>query len=360
MPDDRIETRAAARQRQLLWAALAIVALWIVVKLSPILSPFLFAAILAYICNPAVSALARRGLPRSLGSLLMLLLVGLVVAGLVLVIVPLVQEQAVRIAAKVPAAVEAFNRDFSPWLKKRLGIDLRLDPVGLSKFANEHRAQLEAIAGNLVDSITSRGLALIGLVASLFLIPVVMFYLLADWNGLLARLGELIPRRWQARATALAGEVDSVLGQFLRGQIAVMVVLAIYYSLGLAIAGLDFALPVGLLTGLLVFIPYLGFGLGLLLAVLTALLQAGGLGPLLGVAIVYGAGQMLESFFLTPYLVGEKIGLHPVAVIFALLAFGQLFGFFGVLLALPASAALLVGLRALRQEYLSSDFYVRP
>ena len=131
-----------------------------------------------------------------------------------------------------------------------------------------------------------------------------------------------------------------MLAQFLRGQILVMLALALYYSVALSIAGLPSAVTIGILTGLLVFIPYLGFALGLILALLVAVLQFAGIGPIVAVLIVFGIGQMLESFLLTPFLVGDRIGLHPLAVIFALMAFGQLFGFFGILLALPASAAL--------------------
>ena len=174
---------------------------------------------------------------------------------------------------------------------------------------------------------------------------------------LVGRLLEFVPPRFQERARRTGGEVDAVLAEFLRGQLLVMVILAAYYSLGLWLVGLNFALPVGLLTGLLVFVPYVGYGSGLALACLAALAQFDGWGTPLGVAAVFGLGQVLESFILTPLLVGDRIGLHPIAVIFALLAFGQLFGFFGILLALPASAALLVGLRQLKAAYLASPFY---
>jgi predicted PurR-regulated permease PerM len=157
--------------------------------------------------------------------------------------------------------------------------------------------------------------------------------------------------------TSIAKEVDSLLAQYLRGQLLVMLLLAAYYSVGLAVAGFDVALPVGLLTGLLVFIPYIGFSVGLLLAIVAAVLQFDTAHGLIAVAIVYGLGQFIESFYLTPRLVGERIGLHPLAVIFALLAFGQLFGFVGVLLALPASAILLVVFGRLRRHYLNSSFY---
>jgi predicted PurR-regulated permease PerM len=184
-----------------------------------------------------------------------------------------------------------------------------------------------------------------------------MFYLLRDWNRIVKRIDDLLPRRWLPRVRAIAKEIDKVLAEFLRGQLLVMGVLAVYYSVGLTLAGLQFALPIGILTGLLVFIPYVGFGMGLILGVLAALLQWSGWSGFLAVLAVYGIGQLLENYVLVPFLVGDRIGLHPLAVIFALLAFGQLFGFAGVLLALPVSAALLVGLRHLRQTYLTSDLY---
>jgi predicted PurR-regulated permease PerM len=198
---------------------------------------------------------------------------------------------------------------------------------------------------------------LIALLINLVLIPVVMFYLLRDWPILVTRLDELTPRRWLTKTRTVAREIDNVLGEFIRGQLSVMVVLATYYAVGLTIAGLQFALPIGILTGLLVFIPYVGFGLGLVLGLLAAVLQWHGLPGFVAVLAVYGIGQILEGYVLIPWLVGDRIGLHPLAVIFALLAFGQLFGFAGVLLALPVSAALLVGLRHLRAEYHESPLY---
>jgi predicted PurR-regulated permease PerM len=186
---------------------------------------------------------------------------------------------------------------------------------------------------------------------------VVLFYLLLDWPYLLVRIRTLLPRRWEPDVMRLASEIDALLSQFLRGQLLVMFILAAYYATALAIAGFDVALPVGILTGLLIFIPYVGYGIGLLLAIASAMLQFEPGYGLLAVAIIYGTGQVVEGFFLTPRLVGERIGLHPLAVIFALMAFGQVFGFVGVLIALPASAALLVGLKRLRSRYLASDFY---
>jgi predicted PurR-regulated permease PerM len=186
---------------------------------------------------------------------------------------------------------------------------------------------------------------------------VVMFYLLRDWPLLAARIDDLVPRRWQPKVRQISAEIDTVLAEFLRGQLLVMVVLAVYYSIALSIVGLERGIAIGVLTGLLVFIPYVGFGLGLVLGVAAALLQWHGVPGFLAVLGVYGAGQLLENYVLVPSLVGDRIGLHPLAVIFALLAFGQLFGFAGVLLALPVSAAMLVGLRHLRAAYVVSPVY---
>jgi len=219
---------------------------------------------------------------------------------------------------------------------------------------------IQTVALNLYQSLKIGGVALFGLLVNLMLAPVVMFYLLLDWHPLLARMENAIPRVWHAKAVALAHEVNSVLAQFLRGQVLVMLILAVYYSIALSIADLPSAIAIGLLTGLLIFIPYIGFATGFTLALLVAILQFDGFGPIIAVLVVFGIGQVLEGFLLTPFLVGERIGLHPLAVIFALMAFGQLFGFFGVLLALPASAALLVGLRELRVIYLASRFYQGP
>jgi predicted PurR-regulated permease PerM len=198
-------------------------------------------------------------------------------------------------------------------------------------------------------------------VGNAVLIPVALFYLLMDWERIMTLLHELIPPRLRGNVENFLTDVNAILGQYMRGQLLVMLILAGFYSLGLTLFGLDLALPIGIFTGLAMFVPYVGFGVGLVLALFAGLLQftaAKGLAPtLLMISVVYGGGQLLESFFLTPRLVGERIGLHPLAVIFALLAFGQLLGFVGVLIALPVSAVLLVAIQRLRQGYLASPLY---
>ena len=197
------------------------------------------------------------------------------------------------------------------------------------------------------------------MLGTVVLVPVVLFYFLLDAEPFVARLEDSLPRRWHGPTMAFLADIDAVLSQFLRGQLTVMLLLAVYYSVALTLAGFDSALPIGVLTGLLIFIPYLGFALGFVLAALAALLQFAGWTPALSMLGIYAVGYTIESFVLTPRLVGERIGLHPLAVIFALLAFGHVFGFFGVLVALPSSAMLLVGLRRVRARYLASAFYQR-
>lgn len=328
----------------------------LLLALSDVLAPFLFAALLAYAVNPLVNKLAEKGLPRSVGSALAILVFILLLIALVISVVPLLVELSGRIALRAPSLLSTLQTQILPWLHQKLGITITLDFPHLSAFIQEHANELRALVGKLASSIGKSGKSIFDGLVFAVLVPVVLYYLLVDWKVVTHRLNELIPRRWSFQANKMLTEIDDVLGQFLRGQLSVMLLLAIYYALTLWLAGLDFALPVGLITGLLIFIPYLGFSLGLILAVTTALLQDGG-NPILWVALIYGVGQVIEGFLLTPWLVGERIGLHPVAVIFALLAFGQLFGFAGLLLALPAAAALLVALRTLHQRYLASDYY---
>lgn len=348
----------AERPRQWLPIAAAVLAVgWLLAQLSGALSPFVAAALLAYACDPLVGRLEARGVQRAVGSALVILGCAIVFLGLVLSVVPLFIELSGRLATRLPALLALLQNEGLPWLKQKFGISLTLDLPHLSAFAQAHAGQLQALVGRLLASLTDGGKALLSLLTLAILVPVVLYYLLVDWPRLLARVDEGIPRRWHPEARRLLGEIDAVLGEFLRGQLLVMLLLAAYYAVALAVAGVEFALPLGLLTGLLIFIPYVGFSLGLVLALLSALLQGEGMGPAIAVAAIYGGGQLLESFVLTPWLVGERIGLHPVVVIFALLAFGNLFGFVGLLIALPAAACLLVALRAARARYLTSDLY---
>ncbi len=328
---------------------------WLIDQLGPVLTPFLFGAILAYLGLPAMAWLEARRMPRAAGAILVIVILIGAIALLALIVAPLVIAEVQKIGKALP---ELFNRAqtiWLPWVNERLGLTLALDFSQLRTLATEHSDVLGEFSKKLAGSLKLGGQFLLGLLINVMLIPVVMFYLLRDGPRLIASLDALTPSTWQGRVRHVAREIDAVLSEFLRGQGLVMLALAVYYSLALWLVGLDYALAVGLVTGLLVFIPYVGFGLGLTLGLLAALTQFSSPGPILLIALVFAGGQLLEGFLLVPNLVGDRIGLHPLAVIFALMAFGQLFGFVGILLALPASAVLLVLLRHLRQ-----DFAVEP
>lgn len=339
--------------------ALALVGLGLLFSLlSPILAPFLAAAMLAYIFAPMVSNLESRGISRTWGTLFAVLTLLLAIALFLLIVLPLFYKEAAQLSAQIPGFVEKLKTRAIPWADETLGIAITLDAASFRQFVTDNLTDASAIAKRVVSSVGVGGMALIGFLINLVLIPVVLFYVLRDWPQILRGIGGVVPRTMHVTVTTIVKEIDAILSEFLRGQLSVMLLMAVFYVLGLWIVGLEFALPVGLITGLLVFVPYLGSGTGLLLGTIAAIMQFPSFGGVLGVWAVFAIGQLLEGMVVTPWLVGDRIGLHPVAVLFALMAFGQVFGFFGVLLALPASAAILVGLRHLKANYESSRVYL--
>ena len=326
--------------------------LWL---LSPILAPFLAAAILAYIFDPLVDKLEARGVSRSIGTVIAVLLLLLAIVLLLLIVLPLFYKEISQLIQEFPGFVDKLKTSVIPWINEKVGVTITLDSSSLRQLITENASDASGIAKKIFASIGIGGLALVGFLINLLLIPVALFYLLRDWDILIASIDTAVPRGYHLTVTTISREIDAVLSEFLRGQLSVMLIMSVFYVAGLWLVGLNFALPVGLITGLLVFIPYLGSGTGLVLGTVAAVMQDPSLVPL--VLMVFGAGQMIEGFAVTPWLVGDRIGLHPLVVLFALLAFGQVFGFFGVLLALPASAAMLVGLRHLQAHYHQSSLY---
>jgi predicted PurR-regulated permease PerM len=351
-----------APQRQTLgWTAVGLLLLAVLAVLGPVLSPFAAAAVLAYVLQPGVAWLQQRRVPRPVGATLVLLVAALALVAVILILVPIVQVEVVQIRQRLPALAQTITERLLPWLREVTGLELTVDAAAIRAWLTRHLASAgEDWAAALFGYVRSGWSAAIEVLGLLFLVPVLAWYLLTDWPGMIARLGALVPPRWRQSSASLLGEIDALLGQYLRGQLLVMLALAAYYALALLAGGYSLWLPIGVLTGLLVAIPYLGFALGAAFALLTGMLELGPLRGLAVTAIVYGLGQVLESFILTPRLIGERIGLHPLAVILALMAFGALFGFVGVLLALPLAAMAAVGLRRLHGTYLASEFYRRP
>jgi predicted PurR-regulated permease PerM len=342
----------------LIWLGIAAAALWLVWLLGSILMPFLVGITLAYVLHPLVERLKRHHVPRALGAALAIIMALGLFVGLFLLLVPVVSQIVPLIREKFPLLLQTIVNWGTPLLA-RFDIQVNFDPASvretLSKYLSTHGEGWLAL---LLHSASVGGISLLVLLGNLVLIPVVAFYLLLDWSQTLQRLSELIPPRHRDPVLRFFHDCDVILGQYLRGQLLVMLILAFYYSAGLAIAGFSLALPVGIFTGLAVFVPYVGFGLGLLLALLTGALQFLSWYGVIAVAVVYGIGQLIESLYVTPRFVGHSIGLHPLLVIFILLAFGTLFGFWGVLLALPAGAVLLVVARRLLNWYRQSALYV--
>ena len=338
-------------------AALVMLALWL---LGPVLTPFAVAAVLAYALTPLVDKLdgAGRGrLPRVLAVLIVEVLFLLALLSMLLLVVPIFAKELPLLREQVPVLADRLNNSLGPWLAQ-FGIQVSLDVESIKAFVVKYlNANFEDAFGSVLSSVKLGGSVALAIIGNVVLIPVALFFLLKDWDRFVALLLELVPPKMRTSVDSFTAEADMVLGQYLRGQLLVMGVLAIYFSVALALFGFDLAVPVGVFTGLAFFIPYLGFGLGMVLAILAGILQFGSLYGVLVVAGVYGFGQLVESFYLTPRLVGERIGLHPLAVIFALLAFGQLLGFLGVLIALPASAVLLVAIRRVRASYMASKLY---
>jgi predicted PurR-regulated permease PerM len=342
------------------WLGVALLAAWVFWLLAPVLAPFVIAAVMAYVLHPLVlrlEGLAGGRLPRALTVVLVEALALLALLGLFLLLVPILVREWPLLQQQLPLLLDRLSAAVNPVLV-HLGLDVSLN-------LDDLKAQLVAyLSANredwwapLMSSLKLGGSVALAIAGYAVLVPVALFFMLYDWTRMVHLVVELVPPAWRGSFDSFMQESDEVLGEYLRGQLLVMLSLAFFYAVGLALFGLDLALPIGVFTGLAVFVPYLGFGLGLLLALLAGLLQMAPTEAFIMVAVVYGLGQLIESFVLTPRLVGERIGLHPLAVILALMAFGQLLGFVGVLIALPASAVLLVALRRLRRQYLQSDLY---
>lgn len=324
--------------------------------LAPVLTPFMAAAVLAYIGDPLVDRLEARRVPRTLGVVLVFVILTSLAVALLLIMIPMVERQITVMANKLPAYIDWLVHQALPAVASRLGIDVpSLDMAQIKQAMQQHWQSAGGLATQMLGSVTHSSMAFIAALANLVLIPVVTFYLLRDWDVLVTKIHGLLPIQLEPKITLIAKESDQVLGAFLRGQLLVMLALAIVYSIGLSLVGLDLAILIGLLAGVVSFVPYLGFIVGIVAAGFAAIMQFQELMPLVYVAIVFGIGQLLEGMVLTPMLVGDRIGLHPVAVMFAVLAGGQLFGFLGVLLALPVAAVIAVILRHLHEWYATSS-----
>ena len=355
----QVEHPAAHLARRWQWLLIAAIAGWLLWLLAPILTPFVFAAMLGWLGDPLVDRLEARGWSRQLSVVLVFSAMILAVVVALLLLVPMIERQLVTLFESLPRYRDWFIGTVLPWLEDKTGFELLgwLDPGRLFQLVREHWERAGGIAANVVGYISRSGFALLALVANIVLVPVLTFYFLRDWDVLVERVAALVPRDHTRTVGRLARESDDVLGAFLRGQFSVMLVLGVLYAIGLWAVGLDLGLLIGFIAGIVSFVPYLGPATGVVLGVIAALVQFGDFTHVALVLGVFGLGQVIESYWLTPKLVGDRIGLHPVAVIFAIMAGGQLFGFLGVLLALPVAAVANVLLRYAHERYTHSRLY---
>ena len=335
--------------------------IWLLVLLQPILMPFILGGLLAYLCDPIVERLQRWHVQRTVAVAIVVLGMLLIFIVAMLVLVPVLQRQVMIFIDTIPVIVAWFNEKAIPTIAKHAGVamneDWQINVQSLHTLITGHWQQAGDWAGNIFTTVSRSGLTLAMWVVNLLFIPVVMFYLLRDWNVIIARIRSLLPKRIEATVVSLSKQCDEVLGSFIRGQLLVIFCLAALYSVGLSIVGLKMAVLIGLIAGILNVVPNLGFAVGITTALLVALVQFQAPLPLVWVGVVFGICQLIEGMFLTPVLVGDKIGLHPVAVIFSVLAGGQLFGFLGILLALPVAAIIMVLLRYAHSHYEQSRLY---
>jgi len=340
------------------WLTIVTITLFLLYLLSPILLPFISAALLAYLGDPLVDRLEKMKLSRTLSVIIVFSSMFLILVPLLLFLIPLLQEQLTALLKKLPDYIHWASMNMQPMLENYLGINLpTLDVDQLKQIVADEWTNAGGFFKGLLRTVSHSGFIVAGWLANIVLIPVITFYLLRDWDHLVAYIHDLLPRSVEGEISLMAKESNEVLGAFLRGQMLVMLALGIIYSIGLRLVGVEFSLLIGLFAGLLSFIPYMGLIFGVIIAGVAVLFQTHDISNLLWVLLVFGVAQMIEGMFLTPVLVGDRIGLHPVAVIFAVLAGGQLFGFFGILLALPVFAVLAVLLRHARARYKGSKIY---
>lgn len=325
--------------------------------LSPILTPFFIASLLAYLGDPVVERLARLKMPRLVAALLVFFVLFSIFILMLLLLVPLLEHQIFSLIAQLPELFNWVQTVAIPWLNQNFGIQDYLNLQSLQNLLAKNWQQAGNFATTLIKVVSRSGYSFFLLLLNFILVPVVTFYLLRDWDKVMLGIQRLLPRQQEPTILKLARDCNDVIGAFFRGQLLVMLSLAIYYSIALSFLKLNYALLIGIMIGLIAIVPYLGFSLGIIIAVGTAFIQFHQWSHVVSVLIVFAIGHVLENYILSPMLVGDRIGLHPVAVIFAILAGGQIYGFIGVLLALPVAAVIVVLLRFVKDRYIASSIY---
>ncbi|MFD2261346.1 AI-2E family transporter [Lacibacterium aquatile] len=345
-------------QRQVIWAVLIACFLALIWLLSPILLPFVAGMAIAYVLDPSVDWLERQRVPRTLGAAIMIVVFFLTILLVLLLFVPLLQGQVTELIQRLPTMLTAL-RDRADSLLIDIQNEIGVAPEEMRSLRDQigDPGQALSYVAGLLGSVVAQGAAFVNIVSLVLITPVVAFYFLRDWDRLVDRIDMLLPRQHLEVAREQAREVDEILAGFVRGQALLCLSLGTFYAIGLTAVGLDFGLIIGMLAGILSFIPFVGAIVGGVASVGLALLQFDSFVSVAIVAGVFVVGQVLEGYVLQPWLVGDRVKLHPMWVIFALLAGGALFGFLGVLLAVPVMAIIGVAARFAISGYMSSSLY---
>lgn len=347
-------------RRILILAGIALI-LWVLYLLKPVVVPFVAAFLIAYLFSPLVNVLHRIGLARWLSISIVFIGIGIVVTLVMWYLVPLVWQQLMYARDSIPAGIHWINYTFLPWLSDSFNlVPMEIDTDQISSVVMDYvqtNYSADSIQAMLLK-LAQSGLNFIQIGGTIVLIPIIAFYFLLDWDRMLDSLRRLIPRPYEKTTLTIVSECHSVLGAFVKGQFLVMVLLGVVYAVGLQLIGLEIGLIIGMIAGLCSIIPYLGFAVGIIAAVIATFFQFGiDWWQLVLVGIVFMVGQAVEGYILQPFLLGDKIGLSPVAVVFAVLAGAQLAGFLGMLIALPVAAVIVVLLRHIREYYEHTPFY---
>lgn len=347
----------------LIGSVIVVAALSLFIGLRPILMPFVISGILAYIFNPLVRKLCRCKIPRGLAAMLVMFLGLILLVILALIIIPMLITQIDTISSKFPLIINWVHYQMIPWINKTFHISISWSIDNAIQYINQwiesHNTSVKAAISKILPILLHHGGDMVSWITNLLLLPFLLYYFLLDWNRWVEGIQNMVPRRILPTYMHITGNMDKVLSEFLHGQLLVMLIMGLFYGISLALIGLQSGFAIGMIAGLLVFVPYLGAFTGLLLATLAALLQFDGWTQLLTVWSIFAIGQFTESFLVTPKIVGDRIGLSPFWVIFSLMAFGQLLGFVGMLLALPLAAICQVLVHESTAAYKRSNYYLQ-
>ena len=346
------------KRHVLFWLAAILLLFGAFALLREVLLPFVTGTAIAYFLNPIADRLQRIGLGRMAAAALIVLLGGVAVTAALVLLVPFVANQARTLALTMPDDFERARATLDAWLHVRLGERFPMVKSGIDRALADLAQNWSTMLATVAGALWKQGMALLNVLSLVLVTPVVVFYLLVDWHPMLAKIDGWLPREHAPTIRRLAFEINGRIAAFFRGQGTICLILGALYATALTMAGVPYGLLIGLATGALAFIPYVGWAVGLLAALTASLIQA----PQDALALakvggIYGAGMALDSALLSPWIVGAKVGLHPVWLMFALFVFSYLFGFVGILVAVPVAAGVAVLVRFALERYLESDIY---